>query len=268
MFNNFSVSADKVMQLAEKEARALNHEYVGTEHILLGLVKEGRREKRSLVHKILSRCGVNYKKIRSGIKEKLPPGPESVITIGRLPITPRGKRVIEYAIEQTRSLNRRKVRIEDLLVGLVREKESIAYTVLKDCGVEVAQILRILAPGVMSKGAQEEKVSTAPLTKKMIKQTKRLASVIEKKKKERPVKKRPVKSKIFKVVEKAVMDKKVLKFKAAEAEFAPKKVETAITDFLSGGKELVEVVQSSVSFGLGLEFVFTQITILYREKGS
>ena len=169
------------MQLAEEEARALNHEYVGTEHILLGLVKEDGREKRRVVHGILSRHGVTYKKIKARIKEIVRTGPKSVQVITKLPVTPRGKKVINYAVEEAQSLSRRKVTIEDLLVGLLREKEGIASQILHDCGVEAAQILRNLALAVTFKKARAEAKST--MAKK---------------------KERPVKCKVFELNEKNI----------------------------------------------------------------
>lgn len=254
MFKNFSVNANKVMKLAEKEARAFNHEYVGTEHILLALVKEGGREKRRLVHRILSRHGVNYKKIKARIKEIVRTGPEPVQVIGKLPVTPRGKKVINYAAEEAQSLSRRKVTIEDLLVGLLREKESIASQILHDCGVEAAQILRTLALGVTFKKARAETV----------KQPKRLASIVEKKE-------RPVKCRIFKIAEMAAIHgniRPVLQFRPIKEkeECVSEKVEAAITDFLSDGKELVRAVQSSVSIGVASAVVITHIAIYYRDK--
>lgn len=256
MFENFSVSANEVMQLAEKEARAFNHEYVGTEHILLGLVKEAGRRKRGLAHEILSRSGI--KKIKARIEKMVRLGPELVPDVGKLSITPRGKKVIEYAIKQALSSNRKKVTMEDLLVGLLYEREGIACMALEDCGVEREQILRTL--GVTPKKARSKKEtvsapSSAPSLTDLEEELRRVRKI--------GAKGRPVKCKFFET-------KEFVNIKAGKViETAHYDVSKAITEFLSDGKELVQADQSPVLIPRGSAeppLLITKFTIFYRDK--
>lgn len=154
----YSSKAKEVMQLAEGEARRFNNEYIGTEHILLGLIKQ----RRSKAYKILSKLGVDFDKIKSEV-EKMVWGPEPVIQ-KRFPLTPRAKKIIEYAIEEARSLNKTQVDTDDLLIGLLCEKEGIAFLVLHNLGVELedvrAEAVKLLAirkKKTVSKTAREKK---------------------------------------------------------------------------------------------------------------
>src|SRR5207237_5738424 len=99
MYERFTDRARKVMQLANQEAQRLKHEYIGTEHILLGLVKEGS----GVAANVFKNLDIDLRKIRLEVKELLQSGPDEV-TLGKLPQTPRAKKVIEYAIEESRNL--------------------------------------------------------------------------------------------------------------------------------------------------------------------
>src|SRR5947209_19084666 len=99
VYERFTDRARKVMQLANQEAQRFNHEYIGTEHILLGLVKEGS----GTGAQVLRNLDIDLRKIRSEIGKIVQPGPEKV-TMGKMPQTPRAKKVIEYAIEEARGL--------------------------------------------------------------------------------------------------------------------------------------------------------------------
>ena len=99
MYERFTDRARKVMQLANREAQRFNHEYIGTEHILLGLVKEGS----GVAVAVLQNLGVDPRKIRLEIEKLIQSGPE-IVTMGTLPQTPRAKKVIEYAMEEARNL--------------------------------------------------------------------------------------------------------------------------------------------------------------------
>lgn len=92
--------ARKVMQLADMEAKRFNHEYIGTEHILLGLIKEGA----GVAANVLKNFDIDLRKIRLEIEKIVQSGPD-MVTMGKLPITPRAKKVIEYSIEEARNLN-------------------------------------------------------------------------------------------------------------------------------------------------------------------
>ncbi len=114
MYERFTDRARKVMQLANQEAQRFNHEYIGTEHILLGLVKEGS----GVAANVLKNLDVDLRKIRLEVEKIVQSGPD-MVTIGKLPQTPRAKKVIEYAMEEARNLNHNYVGTEHLLLGTV-----------------------------------------------------------------------------------------------------------------------------------------------------
>ena len=125
MFERFTDRARKVMALANAEAQRFNHEYIGTEHILLGLVKEGS----GVGANVLKNLDVDLRKVRLEVEKLVKSGPETA-TMGKLPQTPRAKKVIEYAIEEARNLNHNYVGTEHLLLGLLREQDGVAAQVL------------------------------------------------------------------------------------------------------------------------------------------
>lgn len=128
--------ARKVMQLANQEAQRFNHEYIGTEHILLGLVKEGS----GVAANVLKNLDIDLRKIRLEVEKIVQTGPD-MVTIGKIPHTPRAKKVIEYAIEEARNLNHNYIGTEHLLLGLVREQEGVAAQVLMNLGVQLEHVL-------------------------------------------------------------------------------------------------------------------------------
>ncbi len=121
MFERFTDRARKVMALANQEAQRFNHEYIGTEHILLGLVKEGS----GVGANVLKNLDVDLRKVRMEVEKLVKAGPD-MVTMGKLPQTPRAKKVIEYAIEEARNLNHNYVGTEHLLLGLLREHDGVA----------------------------------------------------------------------------------------------------------------------------------------------
>ncbi len=131
MYERFTDRARKVMQLANQEAQRFNHEYVGTEHVLLGLVKEGS----GVAANVLKNLDVDLRKIRLEVEKIVQTGPD-MVTMGKLPQTPRAKKVIEYAIEEARNLNHNYVGTEHLLLGLLREQEGVAAQVLMNLELE------------------------------------------------------------------------------------------------------------------------------------
>jgi ATP-dependent Clp protease ATP-binding subunit ClpC len=135
MYERFTDRARKVMQLANQEASRFNHEYVGTEHILLGLIKEGS----GVAANVLKNMDIDLRKVRLEVEKLVQPGPD-MITMGKLPQTPRTKRVIEYTIEEARNLNHNYVGTEHILLGLMREKEGVAAQVLSNLGVSTENI--------------------------------------------------------------------------------------------------------------------------------
>ena len=147
MFERFTDRARKVMALANQEAQRFNHEYIGTEHILLGLVKEGS----GVGANVLKNLDVDIKKLRLEVEKLVKSGPD-MVTMGKLPHTPRAKKVIEYAIEEARSLNHNYIGTEHLLLGLLRETEGVAAQVLMGMGLKLEdirqEVLNILGAGV------------------------------------------------------------------------------------------------------------------------
>src|SRR5438093_149948 len=131
MFERFTDRARKVMALANREAKRFNHEYIGTEHILLGLVREGK----GVAAEVLKNLGIDRRKARLEVRKIVQHGPggENVV-MGRLPHTPRTKKVIEYAIDEARQFNHNYIGTEHLLLGLLRETEGVAAQVLMNLG--------------------------------------------------------------------------------------------------------------------------------------
>ncbi len=135
MYERFTDRARKVMQLANQEAQRFNHEYIGTEHILLGLVKEGS----GVAANVLKNLDVDLRKIRLEVEKLVQSGPE-MVTVGKLPQTPRAKKVIEYSMEEARNLNHSYVGTEHILLGLLREQEGVAAQVLMNLGLKLEEV--------------------------------------------------------------------------------------------------------------------------------
>src|SRR5271166_322295 len=135
MYERFTDRARKVMQLANQEAQRFNHEYIGTEHILLGLVKEGS----GVAANVLKNLDIDLRKIRLEVEKIVQSGPD-MVTMGRLPQTPRAKKVIEYSIEEARNLGHNYVGTEHLLLGLLREQEGVAAQVLMNLGLKLEDV--------------------------------------------------------------------------------------------------------------------------------
>src|ERR1044072_1189706 len=135
MYERFTDRARKVMQLANQEAQRFNHEYIGTEHILLGLVKEGT----GVAANVLKNLDIDLRKIRLEVEKIVQAGPD-MVRMGKLPQTPRAKKVIEYSIEEARNLNHNYVGTEHLLLGLLREQEGVAAQVLMNLGLKLEDV--------------------------------------------------------------------------------------------------------------------------------
>lgn len=131
MFEGFDHDARDVMEHAVCEAGRFNYEYVGTEHILLGLVKGS-----GVAIDILKNLNVDPREIRLEV-EKIPSSSPDAVTAGELPFTPRAKRVIENAIEESRILNRSLVGSEHILLGLLRDSENVAFQILTNLGLKI-----------------------------------------------------------------------------------------------------------------------------------
>ena len=135
MFNRFTERARKVILLAKEEAKRFNHDYIGTEHILLGLVREGE----GVAAAVLASFGLSPDKIRLEVEKLVQPGPTTVVS-GDLPFTPKAKKVIELAMEEARALGHNYIGTEHLLLGLIREGEGVASQVLVNLGLELEKV--------------------------------------------------------------------------------------------------------------------------------
>ncbi len=160
MFERLTDRARKVMALANQEAQRFNHEYIGTEHILLGLVKEGS----GVGANVLKNLDIDLRKVRLEVEKLVKSGPD-MVTMGKLPQTPRAKKVIEYAIEEARNLNHNYVGTEHLLLGLLREHDGVAAQVLMNLGMKLEEVreevLNLLGAGVETEETPE---ATEPAT--------------------------------------------------------------------------------------------------------
>jgi ATP-dependent Clp protease ATP-binding subunit ClpC len=155
LYERFSDRARKVMQLANQEALRLCHEYIGTEHILLGIILEGS----GVAANVLKNLDIDLRNIRREVEVIVQSGPD-MVTLGKLPQTPRAKKVIEYSIEEARNLNHNYIGTEHLLLGLFREQEGIAAQVLMNLGLgyekALEEIRNLLGPGDGTKRTEEE----------------------------------------------------------------------------------------------------------------
>ncbi len=172
MYERFTDRARRVMQLANSEAQRFNHDYVGTEHLLLGLVKEGS----GVASNVLKNLDVDLRKIRVEVEKIVQSGPD-MVSMGKLPQTPRAKKVLEYAFEEARNLNHNYVGTEHLLLGLLREQEGVAAQVLMNLNLKLEdvreEVLNLLGHGMESgsgeggsgSGSSERAGAKAPKSK-------------------------------------------------------------------------------------------------------
>ncbi len=143
--NNFTPRAQQILALARKEADRFNHNYVGTEHILLGLIKLGQ----GVAVSVLQKMGLDLETVRSAVEKQVGSGPEGKAS-GSIPYTPRVKKVLALAGKEAKALNHSYVGTEHILLGLLREGEGVAARVLKSLEVDIErtrnEILRELDP--------------------------------------------------------------------------------------------------------------------------
>ena len=154
---NFTDRVRKVLQMAREEAARLHHEYVGTEHILLGLIREGE----GVAAAVLTNLNVDLEEIQQKIEETVKKGKAAAAAGPDLPYTSRAKKVLELAMSEARELNHSYVGTEHLLLGLLREEKGIAAQVLTDAGVNLeqarAETLRLLGSEMPSAGAERRR---------------------------------------------------------------------------------------------------------------
>ncbi|MFL5658745.1 MAG: Clp protease N-terminal domain-containing protein, partial [Ktedonobacteraceae bacterium] len=133
-FDKFTERAREVLSLAQEEAQRFQHNYIGTEHLLLGLVREGE----GVAAKVLNNLGVELIQVRSAVEFIIGRGDR--IVLGEIGLTPRAKKVIELAVDEARRFNHHYIGTEHLLLGLVREGEGIAAGVLESLGVNLEKV--------------------------------------------------------------------------------------------------------------------------------
>jgi ATP-dependent Clp protease ATP-binding subunit ClpC len=150
--NNFTPRAQQVLALARKEADRFNHNFVGTEHLLLGLIKLGQ----GVAVNVLQKLGLDLETVRMEVEKQVGTGPDQKM-IGNIPYTPRVKKVLALAAKEAKALNHTYVGTEHILLGLLREGDGVAARVLKNLDVDIEQtrqeILKELDPNF---AAQEE----------------------------------------------------------------------------------------------------------------
>ncbi len=160
MFGRFTERAQKVLFLAQEEAKRLNHNFVGTEHLLLGLVREGE----GIAARALQKLGVDLTKVRQEVEKIIGKGDNPILQ--SVSYTPRAKKVIELAIEEGRNLDHNYVGTEHLLLGLIREGEGIAAKVLGNLGVELkrarVQVIHLLGGDAGGLSPAYERSSKTP----------------------------------------------------------------------------------------------------------
>ncbi|HJT57129.1 MAG TPA: Clp protease N-terminal domain-containing protein [Ktedonobacteraceae bacterium] len=135
-FDKFTERARRVLSLAQEEAQRFQHNYIGTEHLLLGLVAEGD----GVAAKVLRNLGVELARIRSAVEFIIGRGDR--IVLGQIGLTPRAKKVVELAVDEARRLNHHYIGTEHLLLGLIREGEGIAAGVLESFGLNLERVRR------------------------------------------------------------------------------------------------------------------------------
>ena len=134
MFKRFTERARKVVILAREEAERYRHEYLGTEHILLGLLKDGG----GFAIAVLQKLGIDPKQLRVELERNLPKSVDTPVE-GDIPFTPKAKKVLEYAVEEARLMGHNYIGTEHLLLGIVREKDGLAAKVLSSLGINLQE---------------------------------------------------------------------------------------------------------------------------------
>ncbi len=155
MFNRFTERARKVIVFAKEEARRFNHDYIGTEHLLLGLIREGE----GVASAVLQKLGVDLESIRIEVEKLVQPGPQTQV-VGDIPFTPRSKKALELAAEEARALGHNYIGTEHLLLGLVKEGEGMAYRVLLNLGLDLGklrnEVMELLGSGIPGYNQQQQ----------------------------------------------------------------------------------------------------------------
>ena len=171
MMNNFTPRAQQVLALARKEADRFNHNYVGTEHLLLGLIKLGQ----GVAVNVLQKMGLDLETVRQEVEKQVGSGPENKMS-GNIPYTPRVKKVLALAGKEAKALQHSYVGTEHILLGLLREGEGVAARVLKNLEVDLDrtrnEVLKELDPNFTpteegeEEGTESEEVASGGAARK------------------------------------------------------------------------------------------------------
>src|SRR4051794_26965595 len=137
LFERFTDRARRVVVLAQEEARLLNHNYIGTEHILLGLIREGE----GIAAKALEQLDISLERVRTDVERRIGAGGSA--PTGHIPFTPRAKVALELSLRESLELGHNYIGTEHILLGLVREGEGVAAEVLKGLGADLGTVRRI-----------------------------------------------------------------------------------------------------------------------------
>ena len=129
---NFTPRANQALKLAQQEAERLRHNFIGTEHVLLGLIRVGQ----GVTVNVLGKMGLDLETVRLDVEKQIGTGPDQTVS-GSIPSTPRVKKVLTLADKERRALNHKYVGTEHLLLGLIREGDGVAARVLKQLGLDV-----------------------------------------------------------------------------------------------------------------------------------
>src|SRR6516164_3092472 len=162
--SNFTPRAQQVLALARKEADRLNHNFIGTEHLLLGLIKLGQ----GVAVNVLQKMGLDLETVRMEVEKQVGTGPDQKV-MGNIPYTPRVKKVIALAQKEAKALNHTYVGTEHILLGLLREGDGWAAKVLKNLDVDIEQtrqeILKELDPNFAAQQGEEQPQGENPAEK-------------------------------------------------------------------------------------------------------
>jgi ATP-dependent Clp protease ATP-binding subunit ClpC len=152
MSNRFTERAQRVILIAQEEAKRLNHDYVGTEHLLLGLIALGE----GVAAQVVANLGVDLRRVRAEVEKIVGTG-DNVMLLGEIPFTPRAKKVLELAVEEAQNMGHNYVGTEHLLLGLIREEEGVAARVMENLGVRLdvvrEEVISLLGEGQQGQGA-------------------------------------------------------------------------------------------------------------------
>ncbi|HVR32152.1 MAG TPA: ATP-dependent Clp protease ATP-binding subunit [Acidimicrobiia bacterium] len=155
MFERFTDRARRVVVLAQEEARLLNHNYIGTEHILLGLLNEGE----GIAAKALESLGISLSAVREQVVEIIGQGQQA--PTGHIPFTPRAKKVLELSLREALQLGHNYIGTEHILLGLIREGEGVAAQVLQKLGAELQKVRQTVIQLLSGSGSSEEPASSS-----------------------------------------------------------------------------------------------------------